>query len=184
MNELKLAMKNYFPKLLQSYNKMGYEYPITVESEDVKNVLLISKSNTEGWYNWLPVEKTETTDFTALETKYFHKLHQDIKDYYNQYWFYDISGEVYIDDNMLFKMVELERVVPGRELLDLDSHIERYYRGGNIFNFRMVPIGYANSLFVVVDNVTGEVFVDDRLEFGVFRKIADNLAQLINKLSL
>ena len=184
MNELKLAMKNYFPKLLHSYNKMGYECPFTVASEDAKNVLLISKHDTEGWYNWLPVEKTETTDFTALETKYFHKLHQDIKDYYNQYWFYDISGEVYIDDNMLFKMVELERVVPGRELLDLDSHIERYYRGGNIFNFRMVPIGYANSLFVVVDNVTGEVFVDDRLEFGVFRKIADNLAELINKLSL
>ena len=70
MNELKLAMENYFPKLLRLCKSNGSEYPCMAINENTNNVLLISQ-RVDDWYNWLPVEKKETTDFTVLEKNIF-----------------------------------------------------------------------------------------------------------------
>lgn len=182
MNDIKDAMRQYFPRLISRYKSVGEEYPIIAVPDGTNNILLLSQINNSDWFYWLPIEKNTKTDFSEIEIKYGHTLHSEIKDYYNQYWFYILNGNVYIDEQMGTDMIQLERVVPGYEIHDLDAHIERYYCGGNINNFRMIPVGFVQNVFVVVDNLTGEVFVDDRLEFGKFRKIADGLAELINKL--
>jgi len=182
MVSLKHEIHSYFERLFKRLRNENKKRPIVSNLKGDKNIVLTSAPDDGGWSEWQPVEKSERTSFEPLETKYGITFHKDIKDYYNQYWFYEIYGKIYIEAQKRNDIVELERVLPNRELKDLEAHIGQYYWGRDLMNFYMVPIGLVQNLFVVVDNNTGEVFLDDHLELGVFTKIADNIAALIGRL--
>ncbi len=189
MSKMKQAMRDYFCRLMASYILIGREYPSTVSSEnEAKNdLLIVSKvESSKDWYYWQPIEKQIVTDFSILEEKYKTIIHQDVKDYYNSFWFYDISGwfENSGDWNDWYMMMELEKVLPGKEIIELDKHIIRYYNIHKIESIPMIPIGLHSetSLFVLVYNKTGEVCIDDVECSGKFIKIADSLVDLINRL--
>ncbi len=93
---MKQAMRDYFCRLMASYILTGREYPSTVksrENEAKNDLLIVSKvESSKDWYYWQPIEKQIVTDFSILEGKYKTKIHQDVKDYYNSFWFYGIDG--------------------------------------------------------------------------------------------
>ena len=179
---MKQEIHAYFERLFKRLRTENKKRPIVSNLKGDKNLILVSDPDDSGWCEWQPVEKSETTLFSSLEDKYGIEFHKDIKDYYNQYWFYEIYGKVFIDAQQRYDIVELERVLPNRELRDLESHIGQYYWGRDLRDFAKVPIGLIQNLFVVVDNKTGEVFLDDRLEQGVFTPIASSIAELISRL--
>ncbi len=185
---MKQAMRDYFCRLMASYILTGREYPSTVksrENEAKNDLLIVSKvESSKDWYYWQPIEKQIVTDFSILEGKYKTKIHQDVKDYYNSFWFYGIHGwfQSAIDWNDWYIMLQLEKVLPGKEIIELDKHIIRYYNIHKIESIPMIPIGFNSntSLFLLVYNETGEVCIDDVEYSGKFIKIADSLVDLIN----
>jgi len=179
---MKHEIQSYFERLFKRLNQEGKKYPIISNLKGEQNVTLISEPDESGWCQWQPVEKTEFTSFELLEEKYGFKFHQSIKDYYNQYWFYEIYGKMYIKEQKRYDIIELERVLPGREINDLEAHIGHYYWGRDLKEFCMVPIGLVQNLFVVVNNSTGEVFLDDQLEANIFTHLANNIQELLTKL--
>ncbi len=186
---MKQAMRDYFCRLMATERLHGDEYPATVGREhEVKNdLLIVSKvESSKDWYYWQPVEKNIVTDFRILEYKYKTTIHQDVKDYYNSFWFYGIHGWLKnsVDWYDWYMMMELKKVLPGKEIIELDKHIIRYYNIHKIESIPMIPIGlYTNTeSFVIVYNKTGEVCIDDVECSGKLIKIADSLVDLINRL--
>lgn len=181
-----IAMKNYFARLLLRIENTGGELA-TVNSDHVQNQILTSAPDHEGWSGWRPLEKNVTTDLSPLERKYKTNFHQDLIDYYNTFWFYELYGTTYIaeladgDDDYMF---ELNQVVPNQELIDLHQSIEAYYSGGNINNFRMIPIGFISGFYVVIDNETGEVLIDGRIMHGQFFKVTNSIPEFIGGLKI
>jgi len=121
------------------------------------------------------------TDFSVIEAKYGILLHQDIKDYYNQFWFYQIHGTVFVDGIEI--VVELARVIPDQEISDLAANILKYYVGRDTTNIQFIPVGFSMKLFIVVNNDSGIVFLDDILANGRFLKLAHSLSILISNIT-
>ncbi len=199
MNKIKQAMQDYFSRLLVSCKQYGYEYPaVFLEDEDVENNgVIVSQRPDSIWYYWEPVEKNIATDLSVIEKKYNIKIHQDIKDYYNTFWFYKSKG-LLTDCNKFpgnnfhngrLRSVRLPEVIPGKETFSLYMHIEQYFRtldsaDRNLNNPNgdgtITLIGTARRDFIFINNITGEIYLQDRYKGAI--KIADNLVDMINRI--
>lgn len=181
MQTISEAMTNYFSRLFLTLNGDKLMAP---NYSDIENEMFKSKSNKEGWSEWAPVKKHTVSNFDELESKFEISFHKSIIEYYNSYWFFELYGNFFIDEHLGIDVIELNGVIPEQEVKDLNSNILNYYRTDMLNNIRMIPIGSVQNLFIVVDNLTGEVFVDDQAEFGVFRKLTSSLSELISGLSV
>ncbi len=192
-------MQDYFYRLLVSCKQYGYEYPaVFLEDEDIENNgVIVSQRSDSIWYYWKPMEKNIATDLSVIEKKYNIKIHQDIKDYYNTFWFYKSKGlltdcnkfpgnDIYGGYIASFRLIE---VIPGKETFSLYMHIEQYFRTLSSENQNLnnpnsdgtiTPIGTAYYDFIFMDNITREIYLQDRYK-GVI-KISDNLVDMINRI--
>ena len=93
MKSILESMDKYFKKLLES---IGDNKLMISNVKNAKNLILVSQSNDDGWSEWHPMKKDAMTSFNELEEKLGITFHNDICDYYNSYWFYEIYGYIYI----------------------------------------------------------------------------------------
>ncbi|WP_145409955.1 SecY-interacting protein Syd [Paenibacillus xylanexedens] len=138
--------------------------------------LYVGDKDKEGYISWLPVKNDEITNFEYIEQHFNMKLNESIKEYYNSYYFFQLSGWIR-DYN-----INLNTVLPDNEpetfLQRLSNYIEVHDGKTNY-----IPMGIeSNGLVVVLDNITGEVCIED-FELGKFESLSLNLEELILNLT-
>lgn len=172
---MKQTLKDYFERKYLRWKQNKNSLPLIAWDEDVSRFMYIGDINHEGYTQWKAVEKNEFYDFEAIEGEFNVKLHFDIKEYFNSYWFLEMVGG-FGDYSII-----LEPVAPGIGLRDFHANLKEYYQSHNK-KLNYIPIGFeSDGLLVVLDNETGEVYIEDH-ERGIYKKIAGSLKELINKL--
>lgn len=144
--------------------------------ESIAPILYIGEADEDEYIYWLPKNKDVITDFSVIEKEYNIVLNQDIKDYFNSYWFLDLKG-FFRGTNVI-----LEPVIPGKELDNFMQQLKGYYA---IYNeLRYIPLGVEvnNNNLIVVDNMNGKVYFHD-MEVEKKQYVAENLGDFINGIS-
>jgi hypothetical protein len=166
---MKDILKEYFQWYIEADTAELPEAPLL----DGAEAGIFESEPKDGWVKWRPKEKDEYFDLSPLEANANIQFHQSVKDYLNSYWFCTLLVE-YKGYELLF-----DPIVPGNYqkafLTKLLGYKEAH--GGKIEH---VPIGFEQntSLLIVVENETGEVYLED-YEVGEFTKIATDLYQLL-----
>ncbi|WP_435051761.1 SecY-interacting protein Syd [Bacillus pseudomycoides] len=128
-----------------------------------------------GYISWKPIEKGVEFDFDEIESQYNVQLHDSVKQYFNSYWFLELTGWISSYN------INLHPVIPGVEPDYFISFVKDYAESkGDICKY--IPIGYeANGMLIVLDNNTGEIFVED-FELNEYKQITNSLENLILQL--
>lgn len=178
MSEISEALNFYFEKLLKACKEKSGEYPLTLWNEEADSFVYVGEPDDEEWVHWKPVKKIKCHDLSDLETSFNCAFHQDLKDYFNSFWFCELGG--------FFKeySIQLEPVFPGIEFEDFEMNLEGYK---SVHNNQLdhIPIGFETNqnLLVVVENSTGVVKLEDS-ETGKFKSLSRNLAALIHEMEV
>ncbi|MBC2582755.1 SecY-interacting protein Syd [Clostridium sp. DJ247] len=125
-------------------------------------------------YKWKPVEKHKIHDFKDIEDEFKVKIHDDVKEFFNSYWFIEINalGEDYD--------VRLDGIVPNLELEQFRETLREYADEHN-GELKYTPLGIEdNGEIVVVENETGNVKFED-YDAERYIIVADNLEEFILK---
>ncbi|WP_145409963.1 SecY-interacting protein Syd [Paenibacillus xylanexedens] len=172
---MKQKLEDYFIRKYARWRKYKNSFPMISWDEDVPSFMYVGEINNENYVQWKAIPKDEIYDFSEVKNEYNIELHPDIKEYFNSYWFLELTGR-YEDYSVI-----LEPVVPGIGLRDFYRNLkEHHHSHGN--QLKYIPIGFeADGLIILVDNETGKVFIEDH-ESQTYEKIAENLVDLIEKM--
>ncbi|WP_143318548.1 SecY-interacting protein Syd [Clostridium sp. HBUAS56017] len=175
---MKEEMKKYFDQLIEAWQGFNNSYPKVPWNDAVKPSIYEGEVDQDEYICWKPVEKNAIHDFRDIEQVVGVTFHKSIKDYFNSYWFAELSG-FYKSYNII-----LEPVLPGIELNNFVAQLMGYkeVHEGKLDN---IPLGVEgrNSFLVVVDNNTGIVKLED-FETGRYEVISDSIEQLISDIKL
>lgn len=126
-------------------------------------------------FTWKAVEKDEIYDFKQIQDDFNFILNNDIKGYFNSYWFLELAGK-YKNYSII-----LEPVIPGVGLRDFSFKLEEYFKSHNN-QLNYIPIGFeANGLLIVMNNEIGKVYIEDH-EKESYEEIANSIEELISYL--
>lgn len=105
------------------------------------------------------------------------KLHHNIKEYFNSYWFLNLQGFY------RSRLVNLEPVEPGKSILCFFQGMQQYEEN-NGRKLRYIQIGFISpeDMAILFDNETGEILVED-FETEENELLANSLAELIISLA-
>jgi hypothetical protein len=172
---MKQALEEHFKRKYLRWKQYKNSLPVICWDEDVPPFMYVGEVNSEGYVQWKAAEKDEVYDFKQIQDEFNFILNNDIKEYFNSYWFLELTGK-YRDYSII-----LEPVIPGIGLRDFHFNLEEYFKSHrNQLNY--IPIGFeANGLPIVMNNETGKVYIED-YENGSYKEIAYSIEELINQL--
>lgn len=172
---MKHALEQHFERKYARWKAYKNTLPMIGWDEDVSPFMYVGDVNSEGYVQWKAVEKDEVYDFRQIQDDLHFNLNNDIKNYFNSFWFLELTGK-----HKGFSII-LEPVIPGIGLRDFRRNLEAYSANHN-HQLTHIPIGFeANGSLVVVHNDTGKIYMEDH-ETGSFEEIAVSLEELINQL--
>lgn len=172
---MKQELDDYFKRKYARWRQYKNSLPMISWDEEVPSFMYIGEIDNESYVQWKEIPKVEIYEFSEVRDEYNIELHSDIKEYFNLYWFLELTG-IYEDYSVI-----LEPVVPGIGLRDFYRNLKEYYHSHRN-QLKYIPIGFESEGFIIlVDNETGEVLIEDH-ERGTYEKIADNLAALIKEM--
>ncbi len=156
MSTMKQAFAAYFTKLNRLYNEVFGTNPTVPYSSSLNKVLLVSPPDDEGEVPWQPKEQSQRADWSTIENDLGFILTQDIKEYYNSFFFLQLSG-TFGSSELHFYPIDGSR--------SLDMIINQHYLDGQyVFpNSECLLIGNAvvnddDSYFIFYDNSKGKLF--------------------------
>lgn len=175
IEKMKEVLKSYFENLLNKWKEYNNSLPQISWNEEVDEFMYESKEDEYGYAFWKPKEKTEIFNFDEFESQYNVQLHSSIKQYFNSYWFLELTG--YFSSYH----INLHPVIPGIEpdyfISILKDYIETHH---DILKY--IPVGFeSNGMLIVLDNNTGEIFIED-FELNEYKPLSKSLEQLILQL--
>ncbi len=173
---MKTVMHDFFEKYIEMWKQFNDSEPRVPYDDSIEPILYIGEVDEDEYVNWLPKSKEVITDFSEIEKEYDIVLNQDIREYFNSYWFLDLKG--------FFKgtNVVLEPVIPGKELDNFIQQLKGYYMMYKELSYIPLGVEVNNNNLIVVDNVSGTVYFHD-LETNIKQYVADNLGDFINGIS-
>ena len=173
---MKIVLNDFFDKYLEMWKSFSGSAPRIAFDEEIQPMLYIGDMDENEYICWLPKSKDVVTDFSLIEDDYKIVINQDIKEYFNSYWFLDLKG-FYNGANVI-----LEPVIPGKELDNFEQQLQGYYMIYNEISY--IPIGFEanDNNLIVVDNTNGKVYFDD-LERKEKVYVAGSLKEFISKIS-
>lgn len=172
---MKQEFDDYFKRKYARWEQYKNSFPKISWDEDVPSFMYIGEIDNEGYIQWKAAPKAEIYDFSEVKEQYNVEIHPDIKEYFNSYWFLELTGS-YKDYSII-----LEPVIPGIGLKDFYHNLGEYY-SSHENQLKYIPIGFeSDGLLVLVNNKTGEVLIEDH-ERGSYEKIAENLGELIKQM--
>ncbi len=176
--EIKNALKHYFDELIDVWRTKYGTYPKAPWDEDIDSRLYLSDPDEEEYVYWKPIEKTDIENFAEIEKKLSMKLHHNIKEYFNSYWFLNLQGFY------KSRLVNLEPVEPGKSILCFFQGMQQYEEN-NGRKLRYIQIGFISpeDMAILFDNETGEILVED-FETEENELLANSLAELITSLAV
>lgn len=168
-------MKKAFNYLFETWNLLaeGDEmFSKTPYDEEVSHFIYQSDINNEDYVSWKPIEKAELTDLSSLEELIGGKIHNDLVEYFNSYWFMSLEG--FYKNEYLY----LFAVKPSKELEDI-LFFTKAYKEDNPQDNLHIPIGLMKDYETILfHNKTGLISKRD-IETGNLTGLNITLNELI-----
>lgn len=149
--------------------------PMTSWLEEIDQRLYVGTPDDNEYVQWNYMEK-EQDDLSDVEDLFNIVFHEEIKAYYNGYWFLELTG--FFGEYQIL----MHEVVPGAYKAQLITHLKEYKEVHN-GEVEYLPIGLeANTGFsILINNTTGKVYLED-YEVDKLIEIAPNLMSLLENL--
>ena len=164
-------LKNYIDAFFKVYEEDLKSLPKLPYDEDEPSSLYVGEIDEEGWIEWQYVPVDRILDFSELEEEYAIHLSEELKEYYNSFYFLELGGFWNI------KCIMLDKIDAATDVLD-------DFR--NVLNEQedMIEIGSMDSYAsVFVKFVSGRVVLYD-WEFEEEAVLADSLSEFFTKLKV
>ncbi|WP_315076428.1 SecY-interacting protein Syd [uncultured Clostridium sp.] len=170
---VKKALNKYFEKMINGYSKTKQGLPMRPKKVLDNENIYVGMPDEEGWCKWKPIKKNKISNFEDIEKIFGVNINEDIKEYFNSYWFLELEGEFKKKD------ITLEVVVPERELEVFQKKLIGYKEAHNN-ELKYIPIGMEeeHGYLIVMENSTGKIKIENH-DKGTFRTIANNLEELL-----
>lgn len=155
---IKEAMTEHYTKLENLYMKDVGTKPSVSYTDQLNKALLISEPDEDMEVEWQLIAQP-AHDWTQIEEKLGFSLMKELKEYYNTFYFMDLSG-TFGSSELHFYMID------GSKPLD-DVVTLNYTDAQHVFpNSQMFLIGTASvnnddNYFIFFDNNTGKLFCYD-----------------------
>ncbi|MDR7241924.1 SecY-interacting protein Syd [Priestia megaterium] len=171
---MKNVMEQYFKKLTGKWEEFNGTLPLIPWNEEVDAHIYVGSQDEEGYIVWKPLEKYENTNFQHFEQRMNMILHDDLKAYFNSFWFLEMIGWV-SEYN-----INLYPVIPGVEPKAFRQRVKNYIFENE--NSTYIPVGFeSNGMLVVMNNQSGEIFVEND-EDKSYKYLSSSLKELISQL--
>ncbi|BCB38281.1 SecY-interacting protein Syd [Bacillus cereus] len=172
---MKEVMKDYFEKFIDKWMEYNNSLPQIAWNEDIDEFIYSGEEDEYGYISWKPIEKGVEFSFDEIESQYNVQLHDSVKQYFNSYWFLELTGWVSSYN------INLHPVIPGIEPDYFISLVKDYAESKEDI-IKFIPIGFeSNGMLIVLDNNTGEILVED-FELNEYKRITNSLESLISQL--
>lgn len=169
---MKEELHGYLEKYVEYWKSERGSLPMVSFDEDCKTNMYIGEIDKYGYIQWNYRKKDSIIDFSDIEKKYDIKLHSDLKEYFNSYYFLYLEG--FIDG----KLICLESINEERDILaELEYVFEN--EGKDIFE---IGIEGKQDLPLYFEINTGNIMIYD-FDNNDKEKLADSLKELFAKLS-
>ena len=89
---LKEVLKKYIDAFCKVYEDEWKSLPLLPYDEDEPSNLYVGEIDEEGWIQWQYVPVDRIIDFSGLEKEYNMHFSEELKEYYNSYYFLELSG--------------------------------------------------------------------------------------------
>ena len=150
------AFEAFFEKQRAFYRERMQTEPSVPYSEDLNPALLISEEDEDGEVQWRPVLQPQTHDWSAFEKTCGFALREELKAFYNTYFFLSMSGRL---DGAILEFYAVDGTVPLDEIAsnqlddasDLFPGSQRFLIGGAELNDN-------DDYFIFYDNADGTLF--------------------------
>lgn len=121
--------------------------------------------------NWNYQENTQSLDFSSLESKFDIKIHNDLKEYYQSYFFEYIEGIEYNGIGL-----SLDRILPNNNIL---SYIENELNASTDFPIFQIGVQGGTDLPIFFENNTGKLYT---YEYPPYMERLDLVANSLEEL--
>ncbi len=179
---LKEVLKNYLDMMIEWHKEKYQSYPtVDVEMADEPSICFFGEIKEGGYIQWSYVEQSNLIDFDALEEEFQIHICDEVKQFYNSYFFLELYG--FLDG----EVIEFDPVTDDTEDIFVlsDENHPNFVRVGS----------YGNTpLSLCVDMESGKVYTwdysDDTYEFEYENRypepelLADSLSDVLSRLSL
>ncbi|MDE6052356.1 MAG: SecY-interacting protein Syd [Lachnospiraceae bacterium] len=166
---LKEVLKKYLDVYFKEYEDYFKSLPALPYDEDEPSDLYVGEIDKEGWIQWQYAPVDRIIDFSGLEEEYNIHISEELKEYYNSYYFLELWG---------FRGNEGIRF----DKVDDTTDVLAEFRGVLNDNEDMIEIGTDNrnsSICVKIDS--GQV-ISKYWEFEEEFVLADSLSELFLEL--
>lgn len=172
---MKESLQKFFEKYMEMWKAYYGTFPSTSYDEDIDPRLYVGEVDEDEYIFWQPLVKDCKTEFLAVETQYNIIVNEDIKEYFNCYWFLELKGFFEGDS------IVLEPVIPGVELENFCTQLEGYNMTHNGLDFIPIGVNINNNDLIIVENSTRKVYFED-LDSGQKKYVAENLEEFIENI--
>ncbi|MDE7321835.1 MAG: SecY-interacting protein Syd [Lachnospiraceae bacterium] len=173
MNEV---LKKYFEDYCDMWMKYKGTYPQVPYDSDIDSRLYIGTMDEEEYISWKPKVKDVITDFSKIEKEYNFKLNEEIKKYFNSFWFLELKG--FIGEYC----VVLEPVIPEMETDGFEAQLKGYFSSYRTLEYIPIGIETNTNSVIVIENKSGKVYFHD-LDCDKKEIIADSFIEFVSRIS-
>lgn len=172
---IKDVMGNYFNKLINTWLGHYNTEPQVPYNPQLPNTIYKGEKDSAGYISWNPISQSTKYDFTTIENELNIKLHQDVKDYLNAYYFIELNGEYNNSFLYLFPITPITKI---------DLFIKNHILKTN--NSSYLEIGYLQDLGndeigILINNDSGVVYSYD-IDNGRIVMLGNCLENIISNL--
>lgn len=91
---LKEVLKKCLDDFFKVYEEDSNSLPVLPYDEDEPSDLYVGEIDEEEWIHWqyVPVPADRMVDFSGLEEEYHIHIAEELKEYYNSYYFLELCG--------------------------------------------------------------------------------------------
>ena len=174
---IKNAIKDYYKKLEELWVKKRQTHPMIPYQSKMPQNMYEGERNNSGYISWKLIEKNENFDFAKIETEVGFEFSEEIKGYFNSYYFLKMTGilnEVKISLTPITPLVNINVFLSER--IKIAKEKGRDFKKIEVGN---AEIDGADCYLIFVDNETGKVEVLDP-DKNDTRFIANSFSDLIN----
>ncbi|MBC2582754.1 SecY-interacting protein Syd [Clostridium sp. DJ247] len=170
---VKIAMEKFFDNMMEGYSKTEEGYPMSSYVDYIDKMIYIGEQDKEGWIRWKPIKKDKVHDLKDIEEELGIKIHNNIKEYFNSYWFIRIRASY-----NSYK-ISLDGVQPSDKRYNEFKWKLRGYKNNHEGKLNYIPLGLVNNMdSLVLENETGKIKVEN-YEAETYKTIANSLEELI-----
>ena len=154
--DIKTAFDSYFSKLDSLYRSSFGTKPTVPYSDTLNKALIIGSPDEDGEIQWAPKEQDEKFDWNICEDELGFELSRELKDYYNTFYFFAISG-AFGSCELHFYRIDGSESIKNIVLRNYNDAQYTFF-ATEIFLIGKAIVNDDDNYFIYYDNTTGKLF--------------------------